>query len=359
MLPLFKPYMPLSILENNEFKEILYSGKLINGRYKMLFRDELIRFIGNENIVLCASFFEAQSIIIKTLNLKSGDEVILSPLSCLRSSTPFAFYGLNIIWADIDPNTGTLDPESVKKLITKNTKLIVHNQHLGYTGYIDEINAVGEMYGIPVLNDCLDGIGGIYKGNLIGNCGTDFTIASFDPVRLPNTINGACIITSKKENYKECLAASDLHINRASFRLANGEINPNCNIEKIGLSSPFSEINAFIGFKQMADLKALLLKRLKNAKRWDSFFKNNQHLNCHPIKHNNTTPNYWVYGFRTNEKEKLQLYFKEKKFEVSGIHFPNHNYSVFDNRHDLIGVDEFYNTFLALPCGWWLEENDI
>lgn len=359
MIPLFKPYMPSSIWDDSEFKELLYSGKLINGRYKMLFRDELSRFVGNKNIVLCASFFDAQSIIIKSLGLKSGDEVILSSLSCLRSSTPFVFYGLKAVWADIDPDTGTLDPESVEKQITKNTKLIVHNQHLGYVGYIDEINAIGEKYGLPVIDDCLDGIGGIYKGKNIGNCGTDFTIASFDPVRLPNAMNAACIITSKKEKYDECLAAADLCIDRALFRLENREINPDYDIEKIGLSSSVSEINAFIGLKQMSNLKTLLSKRSNNAILWDKFFKENEYLNCFPINHQNGIANYWVYGFRTNGKEKIRLYFTEKKFEVSGIHFPNHNYSVFNNHPDLIGVDEFYKTFLALPCGWWMGENDI
>ncbi|EMB36015.1 aminotransferase class V-fold PLP-dependent enzyme [Treponema denticola] len=357
MIPLFQPYMPEHILEDPEFKTLIYSGYLINGPYKKLFTDALAEFIGNKNIILCSSFFDAQSIIIKVLGLKADDEVILSPLSCLRSSTPFAFYGLNIVWADIDPDTGTLDPESVKKLITKDTKLIVHNQHLGYVGYIDEINAIGKLHGIPVLDDCLDGIGGIYKGKNIGNCGTDFTIASFDPVRLPNAVNGACIITRKKETYNECLAASDLYIDRAEFRLDTGEINPNYDITKIGLSSSFSEINAYLGYKQMVDLKLLLSKRLKNAKVWDKFLKNNIQLGGRPIENKDGIPNYWVYGFRTKSKEQMYSYFKLKNCEISEVHFPNHNYSIFNNKHILHGVDEFYNTFLALPCGWWKDIN--
>lgn len=355
MIPLFKPYMPEHILEDSEFKTLIYSGRLVNGSYKKLFTDALAEFIGNKNIILCSSFFDAQSIIINVLGLKAGDEVILSPLSCLRSSSPFVFYGLKVAWADIDPNTGTLDPKSVEKLITKHTKLIVHNQHLGYVGYIDEINAIGNKYGIPVLDDCLDGIGGIYKGKNIGNCGTDFTIASFDPVRLPNAVNGACIITEKKETYNECLAASDLYIDRTEFRLDTGEINPDYDITKTGLLSSFSEVHAYLGYKQMPDLKLLLSKRLKNALTWDKFFQNNKRLGATPIGNKDGTPNYWVYGFRTKTKEQIYSYFKLKNYEISGVHFPNHNYSIFSNKPVLSGVDEFYRIFLALPCGWWIE----
>lgn len=359
MIPLFKPYMPSSIWDDSEFKELLYSGKLINGRYKMLFRDELSRFVGNKNIVLCASFFDAQSIVIRVLNLKPEDEVIVSPLACLRSTVVYKLYGINVVWADIDPMTGTLDPSDVERKITKRTKAIIHNQHLGYTGYIDEINAIGEKYDVSVIDDCLDGIGGSYKGNAIGNCGTDLTIASFDPVRLPNTISGACIITKDTVLYERCRFASDLYIDRKKFRLEDGRINPDCDIAEAGVSSPFSELNAFIGVRQMADLEILLSKRSKNAAYWDAFFENNTHLKCIPLKNRDAVANYWVYGFKADKKDEVFSHCHNKGFEVSDIHFPNHRYSVFNNKPFLSGVEEFYRTFLAVPCGWWVEENDI
>ncbi|NBK25383.1 MAG: hypothetical protein EOM68_25590 [Spirochaetia bacterium] len=72
--------------------------------------------------------------------------------------------------ADIDPATGTLSPESVKQKITPQTGLILNYHHLGYVGYTDELNAIGATYGIPVVEDCLDGIGALYKGRKVGTC---------------------------------------------------------------------------------------------------------------------------------------------------------------------------------------------
>lgn len=358
MIPLFKPYMPESMFDDGSFTTLLQSGQLVNGKYTKLFTEALMQYIGNKNIVLCSSFFEAQSIVISVLNLKPEDEVIVSPLACLRSTVAYKLYGINIVWADVDPMTGTLDPSSVERAITKRTRAIIHNQHLGYTGYIDEINAIGKKYGVAVIDDCLDGIGGRYKGNAVGNCGTDITIASFDPVRLPNTITGACIITKDTELSERCRSAADLYIDRKRFRGESGQINPDCDITEAGVSSPFSEVNAFIGLHQMADLEILLTKRIKNADRWDRFFAQNKQLNCLPIKHENMAPNYWVYGFITDKKGEVLSYFQNKDFEVSGIHFPNHRYSVFNNKPLLSGVEKFYQTFLAVPCGWWVE-NEI
>ena len=99
--------------------------------------------------------------------------------------------------------TGTLDPESVKQKITSKTKVIFHNHFCGYPGYIDEINSVGQDYGIPVVDDAIEAFGSEYKGKKIGNTGTDVTIFSFQAVRLPTTIDGGAIIFKDKTLYEK------------------------------------------------------------------------------------------------------------------------------------------------------------
>ncbi|MEI3421297.1 MAG: DegT/DnrJ/EryC1/StrS family aminotransferase [Butyricimonas faecihominis] len=64
-------------------------------------------------------------------------------MSCLASNQPLQTFGLKIVWADIDPLTGTLDPDSVRQKITDKTRLIFHNHFCGYVGYVDEINMIG------------------------------------------------------------------------------------------------------------------------------------------------------------------------------------------------------------------------
>ena len=50
------------------------------------------------------------------------------------------------------------------------------------------------------------------------------------------------------------------------------------------------------------------------------------------------------------------LDFREKGFDASGVHLPNNYYSVFGIQEELLGVQEFYHKFIALPCGWWCEQ---
>jgi perosamine synthetase len=50
---------------------------------------------------------------------------------------------------------------------------------------------------------------------------------------------------------------------------------------------------------------------------------------------------------------------KNRGFIVSGLHFPNHFYSVFGSQTILSGVEDFYKRYIALPSGWWVKQEQI
>ena len=114
-LPLFKPYMPteLPMLE-----DILHSGQLAYGKWGRHFEEKLADYIGVKHVLYTNTYSLAWQVLFRTLGLEPGDEAILSPMSCLQSTMPYAQVGLKVVWADIDPRYGILDPESVKSKIT-------------------------------------------------------------------------------------------------------------------------------------------------------------------------------------------------------------------------------------------------
>ena len=142
LIPLYKPHMP-SLPELND---ILNSGQLAAGNYTKKFENDLYMFFAEKNVLTVNTFNSAVSIAASCAGCKYGDEIVVSPMACLASTQPYAAAGLKIVWADIDPHTGTLDPESVEKKISRNTTCIIHNHFCGYPGYIDEINEIGKKY---------------------------------------------------------------------------------------------------------------------------------------------------------------------------------------------------------------------
>lgn len=351
MVPIYKPYMPENLIGG--VNEILYSGQLGFGEFGKQFEQQLEVFIGCEYLLSISSYNTAMQIVLATLGLKSGDEIIASPVSCLASNQPFAINGLKIIWADIDPKKGTMCPEDVSAKITKNTKAIFHNHFCGYLGNIDAINAIGLEFGIPIIDDGIEAFGSEYKGNKLGNVGSDITIFSFQTVRLPNTIDGGAIVFKDQHLYEKAKLIRDYGIERSKFRTSDGEINPDCDITLPGFGGLMSELNSFIGTKQMVDIEHLLSLQRRNAEVWKNKFEAESDINP-LVVHEEVNPNYWVFGLLCENKRQTINAFKAKGFYATGVHINNNIYTIFNNQSSLKGVNEFMQNYVAIPSGWWV-----
>lgn len=351
MIPLFKPYMPKN---TGEISEILYSGKLAYGEWGRLFEQRLRDYLGTPNVLALNSHASAINVAFTTLGINHGDEVVMSPMCCLQSTQPLLALGLKIIWADIDPSTGTLCPDSVRRKITSKTKVVFHNHHLGYVGYVSEIQQLAKEKGLLVIDDCIDGIGGMYDGLRVGNTGSDATVMSFSAVRLPNAIDGGAVSFGDGRFMELANIVRDLGVDRRIFRNERGEINPLCDVSVQGFAAKISEINAYIACQQMDNLDDLLDKHKENATMWVSFLEK-EILDVEPLKIiNKSCPMYWVFGMLSNKRDETIDFFRSKGFYASKVHFNNNRYSAFGKQGELKGVSEFYHKFLAIPCGWWV-----
>lgn len=352
MIPLLKPYMPAKLIE---LDAILHSDALAYGKWGKLFEQKLGEYIGESRIVTTNSYNAAMLVALSVIGTKPGDEIIASPMSCLASNQPFATQNIKVIWADIDPKTGTLCPESVRSKISSKTKAIFHNHYCGYLGYIDEINQIGKEKGIVVVDDAIEAFGSEYKGRRIGNTGTDMTIFSFQTVRLPNTIEGGAIVFNNDDFYKKSILIRDYGIDRSMFRDVLGEINPKCDISLAGFGATLNDINSYLGVLQMQDIEELIQIQRRNAENWKPII-HNKVKNYELVNSNSDQrPNYWIFGLLSPEKNELIKQFRKEGYYASGVHLPNTYYSVFGPSKSLPGVDEFYSKFLAIPCGWWFQ----
>ena len=347
---LYKPYMPKEL---PEIGNILHSGALAYGKWGRLFEKMIADYVGIPYVVAVNSYNAAAQVALKTLGIGVGDEIITSPQSCLASNMPLLSCGAKVVWADIDPKTGTLAPDSVKKKISPRTRVIFHNHHCGYPGYIDEINDLGKEKGLFVIDDCIEAFGATYKGRVLGNTGADVSLYSFQTVRLPNTIDGGAISFRDGDLYEKACRMRDLGVDRKTFRDQLGEISPASDVTFPGMGVTINEISSYIGSCQMQDIDVLLRRQRDNAKKWTEYLS--AEVGATPLGRFEISPNYWVYGLLYDKgREEGINYFRKMGYHASSVHLPNYYYSVFnDAGKDLLGVREFYNHYVALPCGWW------
>jgi perosamine synthetase len=352
MIPLYKPFMPEVPLVN----EILHSGNLSYGKYGKAFEKDLSDFLGTFNLLVTNTFNMSILVALTTLGLKHGDKAIVSPMACLASTQPLLSMGIQVIWADVDPGLGTLDPDSVRKLMQHNPNVIIHNHYCGYPGHIDEINAIGKEFGVPVVDDCIEAFGSEYKGKKLGNLGTDVTIFSFNSVRFPNTLDGGAVVFNDEALHQKSLLVRDAGINRTIFRDENGEISTKCDISMVGHSATPMEVGSYIGTQQMKHAHRILAEQRTNAETWVRVLS--EDWSAMPVNNPDAIPNYWVFGILVPPREKVKrmLEFREKGYYSSGVHINNNQYSVFGGCEPLKGVSDFQSSFLALPSGWWVTD---
>lgn len=351
MIPLYRPYMPAQL---PELEAILHSGSLSYGKWGKLFEAHLAEYLGEHRIATTGSYNHAVLIALTAIGVKPGDEIIASPLSCLASNQPFATQGLKVVWADIDPQTGTLCPDRIKAKLSTRTKAIFHNHHCGYPGYIDEINEIGRDNGIIVVDDAIEAFGSEYKGKRLGSCGTDLTMFSFQTVRLPNTLEGGAIAFGNDDLYKKSLLIRDYGVDRTIFRDELGEISPACDISLPGFGATLNEVSSYIGVIQMQVIDELLQQQRANAEHWRQVLEQ-RFPGCEPVSSGpDRRPNFWVFGLLSSNQLGFLKEARAAGYFASKVHLPNNRYSIFGGQPVLAGVEEFYSKFVAVPSGWWV-----
>lgn len=357
MTDLFKVYMPKN-LDTNRIVEILHSGKLTSGTFVKKFEEAISEYIGNPYVMVTSNNNLASIIALASCDIQNGDEIIASPMACLASNQPILNFGAKVVWADIDPNTGSLNPADVEKKITSKTKAIIHYHWGGYPGYVDEINNIGSKYGVLVIDDAIESFGSLYKGKMMGNLGTDITTFSFQTVRLPNSIDGGAISFKSKELFDKAKLLRDFGINRSTFRDSLGEISSSSDISGTGYNAIMNELNAFIGTEILADTKDLINVQRNNAKEWDSVFLHNNQVRS--LNRTDIEPNYWIYSILSDKQMSDLNNFRSSGFYASKVHLRNDFYSCFGEFDaTLEGVNEFAKRHLSIPCGWWVNNIKI
>lgn len=121
--------------------------------------------------IACSSGTAAVHIGVGALELPPGTEVITSAVTDMGSLTGLLYQGLVPKFADVDPLTLNMDPESVRRRITKRTGAILAVHHGGLAADLDALCAIANEFGIPMIEDCAQAFGCEYKGELVGRRG--------------------------------------------------------------------------------------------------------------------------------------------------------------------------------------------
>jgi len=345
--------MPESVMR--PLKEVLFSGYIGEGPQVERFERGLIPWFGSNNILALNNGTSAIHLALRLSNVGYGDEVISTPVTCVATNEPVLAMGAKIIWADIDPYTGNIDPEDVAKKITAKTKAIIAVDWGGYPCELDALSRLASRHGIKLIEDACHAFGATYLGKQVGSI-SDFTCFSFQAIKEITTVDGGALVCKTRGDFERGRLLRwygiDRKGNRKDFRCES-------DIKEFGYKFHMNDVAATIGIEQLKYVEGNLKKTRNNAARYnDIFFKLND---IEPLRYkNDRVSSYWLYTLRVKKPAKFMDWMNDAKIAVSRVHARNDKHAIFkDSIAGLPGVDDFMSRQMCIPVGWWLSPKDV
>ena len=135
---------------------------------------------------------------IGALGIGFGDEVIVSPYTMTAAAAAPLIYGAIPVFADVEPNSGCLDPISIEKVITPSTRAIIVVHQFGFAANMRAIKQIAKRYDLRIIEDCAQAHGATFNGQPVGTFG-DIGIFSLNVNKTIQAGEGAVCVTNNED----------------------------------------------------------------------------------------------------------------------------------------------------------------
>ncbi len=346
-------------------QETLDSGRLSEGERVKEFEKGLNKF-GLWNPVTVNSGTSALHLALVLSGVERGDEVILPPQTFVATGMAILYCGATPIFADIDPFTGNLCPESVQKKLTPKTKAVIPVHWTGLPCYMEDINYAiereSELFNErpSIIEDAAHALGAVYQQDLIGKTHwSRFCCFSFQSTKLLTTGDGGCICSSIDITWDKEDA-----IHRRWFGIPRGaEIGPlgerDFSLQEVGYKYHLNDLAASLGIGNLHTLPQRLTRRQQIAKQYREELDTVKDIEFIEVP-GSWSHAYYAFAMKVNWRDDFVQKMKEKGIPCSIICSRIDKNPVFGGiREDLVGQREFSKKSICLPCHENLSDEDV
>ena len=193
--------------------EVLKSDYLTCGPKIEELEKKICEITGAKYAVACSNGTAALHIAAMAAGLGEGDELITTPITFAASANCALYVGAKPVFADINPETYNIDPDSVEAHIGPATKAVVAVDYTGQAVELDRLMDICKKHNLTLIEDGAHSMGTIYDGRPVGSV-AHMTTFSFHPVKTVTSGEGGCVCTNNENYYKKLLLARSHGITR-------------------------------------------------------------------------------------------------------------------------------------------------
>ena len=365
----FLPYSLPSLGEEEiaEVADSIRSGWVTTGPKVKRFEEEFARYVGAEHAIAVSSCTAALHLTLAALGIGPGDEVIVPTLTFCSTANVVVHLGAKPVLVDVTPD-GQISLDALRAAVTPRTRAIIPVHYGGQACALDEVLAIADLHGIPVIEDAAHAAGTTYQDRRIGTHGRA-TCFSFYATKNMTTGEGGMITTNDADLAGRIRLLSLHGMSRDAWKRYTQAGNWWYEVVEPGYKSNMSDLQAAIGIHQLRKLDGFIQRRRDIAARYREAFADLPELRLpHDCPHRphayHLFPIRLVAGELSVTRDRLIGELRLLNIGTS-VHFiPLHRHPYYQatfgyHPEQFPGAEQFFEGLLSLPLYPKMSNSDV
>lgn len=354
VINMFSPHMSQRAIERTT--EVLRTPMIGQGQVVDEFERAIQKKLGLSYVVAVNNSSSAIRLALDICGVKPGDEVVTTPMTCTLTNHPILEQFAKPVFADIQADTGNIDPVDVARCVTPKTKAIVCTHWAGTPCDLDELNVVARQHGLAIIEDASEAFGATYRGRSLGQH-SRFVAFSFHAIQIVTATEGG--VLAMQTAYDDGLARMKrwYGIDRVG-RKPNVLGYYDFDVNTMGFGYHLTNVSAAIGIENLETLADQQAHRQKIAEvYWRGL---NDIIGLTLLRHHDDRiPAYHFFTVLVDGRDEFCRKLHAAGVFVSIVHARNDEYSIFGGpRSDLPGIERFSKSYIGLPVHMGMDEDD-
>ncbi|UMP02583.1 DegT/DnrJ/EryC1/StrS aminotransferase family protein [Amycolatopsis sp. EV170708-02-1] len=362
----FLPYGRQSVSEEDiaAVTEVLRGDWLTTGPAVTRFEEDLAEHTGGTPAVAVTSGTAALHVAYAAAGVGPGDEVVTSPMTFVATAATAALLGGKVVFADVEADTGNLDPAAASAAVTARTKVVAAVDYAGHPAELDELGRIAHDNDALLLEDAAHSVGGSWQGRPVGSL-ADLTTFSFFPTKNLTTAEGGAVVAGSDE----LLARARGFRNHGLVRDKAAQRYPDegawhQEVHEFGLNYRLPDVLCALGSSQLRRLAEFKKRRAEIHARYTSALSSLDGV-LTPAVREGADPVWHLYPLRVLEGRRRELFdhLRAKGIGVQVNYIPAYWHPVFEDlgyrRGMCPNAELYYSQELSLPLFPALTDADV
>jgi perosamine synthetase len=352
---MFHPYVNKQARLNVD--EVLRSRWIGEGEWVKNFEDALKKRFGFKHCLALNNGTAGLRLALAMCGVGPRDEVITTPQTCTATTSSILEQFATPVFADIQYETGNIDPKDIEHRITAKTQAIIVVHWAGYPCDMHKVHKVAELYSLPVIEDAAHALGAYYGNKPIGTI-SPYTMFSFQAIKQLTTADGGLLTLTDENEYHDARRRRWFGIDRVNRkRRVDGYAYWNQSV--VGYKYHMNNVAAAIGLGNLADHNVNQTIRDAYAEAYRQQLKNTDGVTLFEHKDDRRSAN-WLFTMHIERRDDFCRMMQSKQVEVSVVHIRNDAHDIFGPlREDLPNTDRYAETNISIPLHNRMEWSDV